>query len=197
MKKMGIPLRKTDKNYTYGDYKNWPEDERWEIIEGVAWNMSPAPSRKHQGLSTRFIEQILPYLKGKGCELYHAPFDVLLPKIDEQDEDDITTVVQPDISVICDKNKLTDKGCTGAPDWIIEILSPFTSRKDLVIKHNLYQRHGVREYWVVDPGNNYIHVYRLDDSGAYSEEPEIFLKEDTVSCQVLEGLTINLDEIFS
>lgn len=121
---MGIPLRKTDKCYTYGEYKHWPEDERWELIEGVAWNMSPAPSRKHQKLSILLSTRISNYLEGKDCEIYYAPFDVLLPDLVEQKEDDVTTVVQPDISVICEKNKLTDKGCTGAPDWIIKILSP-------------------------------------------------------------------------
>ena len=194
---MGIPLRKTDKCYTYGDYKHWPEDERWEIIEGVAWNMSPAPSRRHQRFSILLSTRIANYLVDKDCEVYYAPFDVLLPALDEQDENDVTTVVQPDISVICDTNKLTDKGCTGAPDWVIEILSPYTSRKDQVIKQSLYQRHGVKEYWIADPGNSFVHVYTLDEEGNYSEEPEIFLKEDSISCLVLKGLMIDLKKIFS
>ena len=121
---------------------------------------------------------------------------MLLPELDEQNEDAVTTVVQPDISVICDKSKLTDKGCTGAPDWVIEILSPYTSRKDQVIKQNLYQRHGAKEYWIVDPGNNFVHVYTLDEEGNYNEEPEIFLKEDSISCRVLPGLDIILTDIF-
>lgn len=111
---------KNDRVYTYGDYKTWPEDERWELIDGTAWNMSPAPNRFHQKYSLKFAQQIINFLEGRPCEVYAAPFDVLLPDRDDQEEDDVVTVVQPDISVICDKKKLTFKGCTGAPDRIIE-----------------------------------------------------------------------------
>ena len=121
-------------HYTYADHAGWPDDERWELIDGTAWNMSPAPNRWHQQYLTSLLGQLLPYFDGHPCRVYPAPFDVLLPDYSEQDEDDVPTVVQPDISVICDRKKLTFKGCTGAPDWIIEILSPFTSRKDMSIK---------------------------------------------------------------
>ena len=97
---MGLPLRKADRIYTYGDYRTWPEDERWELIEGTAWNMSPAPGRFHQKISIEFSAIIRNFLRGKDCEVYAAPFDVLLPALGEEEEDEVTTVVQPDISVI-------------------------------------------------------------------------------------------------
>ncbi len=194
---MGEPAVGRDRTYTYGDYKNWPDDERWELIDGTAWNMSPAPNRFHQGYLIGFIVQIGVYLEGHPCRMYAAPFDVLLPDRADQEEDDVATVVQPDISVICDIEKLTDKGCTGAPDWIIEILSPYTSKKDMTVKFELYRRHGVREYWIVDPGNRYVHVYILDDNGRYPEDPEVYLKDAVVPCTVLEGLSLDLSRVFA
>ena len=210
---MGLPLRKADKHYTYGDYRHWPEEERWELIEGVAWNMSegaspsrsqsdrpgPAPNRYHQGLSTQLSAIIWDYLEDKSCKVYHAPFDVLLPAFGEEEEDDVSTVVQPDLSVICDTSKLTPKGCTGAPDWIIEIISPYTSKKDMTVKFYLYQRHGVKEYWIVEPAAQYIHVYLLDSEGKYPADPdvyEIYGEHTVVPCTVLKGLSIDLRELF-
>ena len=194
---MGYPLRKADRHYTYGDYRQWPDDERWELIDGVAWNMSAAPSRRHQEVSFEIAGIIRNHLKGRPCKAYAAPFDVLLPGYGEVEENDVSTVVQPDISVICDTSKLTEKGCTGAPDWIIEIISPSTAGKDFRIKLELYQRHGVKEYWLVDPGNKFIHVYNLDEEGRYPEEPHVFQPGATVSCTVLEGLSIDVGELFA
>lgn len=194
---MGEPALKNDRVYTYGDYKTWPDDERWELIDGVAWNMSPGPNRYHQKYSGSLFQQIINYLDGHpGCEVYAAPLDVLLPDYAEQPEDDVITVVQPDILVICDSEKLTFAGCTGAPDWVIEILSPWTSRKDMSIKFDLYRRHGVREYWILDPGNRCVHVYVLDEEGRYPETPEICLANGTIACTVLEGLTVDLERVF-
>jgi Uma2 family endonuclease len=197
MKKMGEPALKNDRVYTYGDYKTWPEDERWELIDGTAWNMSPAPNRYHQGVLTGLILQIATFLEGHHCDVYPAPFDVLLPDHAGQEEDDVSTVVQPDISIICDKRKLTEKGCTGTPEWIVEVLSPYTSRKDMSIKYELYQRHGVREYWIVDPGNKYVHVYLLDENGGYPEYPQVYLRDTVIDCTVLEGLSIDLARVFA
>lgn len=200
MKRMGLPIKKADCVYTYDDYRSWPEDERWELIEGVAWNMSAAPSRWHQGLVTRFFDQILPHLRNKQCEMFTAPFDVLLPEAGESMEDEISTVVQPDISVICDTKKLTEKGCTGAPDWIIEIISPATAAKDFDEKLHLYERHSVREYWVVDPGNKAVYVFVLDPKGDTYGEPKVFVrgeKPSTIYCFVLEGLEIDTAKLFS
>ncbi|MEW5815316.1 MAG: Uma2 family endonuclease [Spirochaetota bacterium] len=197
MKKMGMPLRKPEEGFTYKDYKSWPPDERWEIIRGIAWNMSAAANRYHQEISGVLFNRIYTFLAGKPCRVYHASFDVLLPDNTDQNEDDVATVVQPDISVICDPNKLTVQGCTGAPDWIIEILSPYTSKKDVEIKFHLYEQHGVKEYWIVDPGNRYVHVYLLGADGKYPMEPQVFLDKDSIACTVLEGLRINLEEVFA
>ena len=193
---MGLPMRKNDRLYAYGDYKTWPDEEQWELIHGVAWNMSPGPNRNHQRISMNLIRVILPYVDRKKCEMYHAPLDVLLPQQGEKEEDEVTNVVQPDISIICDERKLTVKGCIGAPDWVIEILSPFTSYKDQSAKLHLYEEHGVREYWVVDPGNEYVHVYILGKDGAYPEDPAIYLREERIACTVLDGLILELSEIF-
>ncbi|MCK4514120.1 MAG: Uma2 family endonuclease [Spirochaetaceae bacterium] len=193
---MADPAIKNDQVYTYGDYRKWPDDERWELIEGTAWNMSPAPTRFHQGILAGLLQQIKNYTDGSGCEIYTAPFDVLLPEIGEIEEDDVTSVVQPDISVICDPGKLTDKGCTGAPDWIVEILSPSTSKKDFNNKMALHEKHGVREYWIVDPGNKFVHVYLLGDDNEYPETPDIYLTDTVVSCAVLKGLEIDLSRVF-
>ena len=194
---MSEPALKNDRTYTYGDYKTWPDDERWELIDGTAWNMSPAPNRYHQEIVSQFMRPILNHLEESPCKVYTAPFDVLLPDSADEEEDDIATVVQPDISVICDKNKLTDKGCTGAPDWIIEILSPYTSHKDMSIKYELYRRHGVREYWIADPGNRYVHVYLLDAEGNYPDFPAVYLRDAVIKCTVVEGLSIDLQRVFS
>lgn len=193
---MGYPLRKADRRYTYGDYKEWPDDERWELIDGVAWDLSSAHNRFHQGVSVNLSVLIANFLEGNECKVYHAPFDVLLPAFDGQEEDDVDTVVQPDISVICNPDRLTYKGCTGAPDWIIEILSPYTSKKDIDIKHHLYERHGVREYWLVDPGNRYLHVYVLDGDVKYPEEPRVYLPGDQVESAALTGLVVEVEQIF-
>ena len=120
---------KLQEHFTYADYAKWPEDERWELIEGVAYAMA-APSRIHQKYILEMSVQIATYLRGKSCEVYPAPFDIRLPNHNEADND-VDTTVQPDLAVICDKNKLDDKGCRGAPDWIIEVLSPSTALNDL------------------------------------------------------------------
>ncbi|MEE8440560.1 MAG: Uma2 family endonuclease [Spirochaetia bacterium] len=193
---MADPAIKQDRVYTYGDYRTWPDDERWELIEGTAWNMSPAPMRSHQAISGELFLKIRSHVGNEGCKVYAAPFDVLLPAIGEIEEDDVTSVVQPDISVICDPEKLTDKGCTGAPDLVVEILSPSTSKKDFNNKMALYEKHGVREYWIVDPGNKFVHVYLLNDNKEYPETPEIYLGNAVVPCAVLEDLKIDLSRVF-
>jgi len=191
---MALPLLKKGTNFTYGDYVNWPQDERWELIDGYAYNMSPAPSRRHQQISVALIKSIAVYLDGKPCYVYHAPFDVRLPEADEKDED-IETVVQPDIVVICDENKLDDRGCRGAPDLIIEILSPATAPKDMKIKLSLYEKHGVKEYWVVQPIDNIILVFKLGKNKMYGK-PEVYTEEDKIKTAILEGLEIDLSKVF-
>ena len=190
-----LPQIKLEEVFTYGMYKNWPENERWEIINGVPYNMSPAPSRSHQYLSGEIFRQIANLLKGKKCKPYIAPFDVRLPDFDTKNDDDILTVVQPDISVICDEKKLDDAGCKGAPDFIIEILSPSTAKNDEIIKKELYEKHGVKEYWLVHPTDKIIITYLLKKNKKFG--PAEFHPEDTkLDIKSLPGLSIDFNEVF-
>jgi Uma2 family endonuclease len=193
---MSEAIRKTERAYTYRDYRGWPEEERWELIDGVAYDMSPAPSRKHQELSREIGRLIADFLVGKPCRVYFAPFDVRLPRFPEEKDDDVETVVQPDIVVVCDQGKLDDHGCRGAPDWIIEILSPATAAKDLKIKLALYERHGVRELWFVHPTDRTVMVFVLGAGDAY-EKPRFLGPEDNVSSTVLPDLMIDFKAVFA
>lgn len=198
MERMGNPALAPREHYTYRQYRTWPDSERWELIEGQAWSMSPAPLRRHQKLSHVFARDLGAFLKGKPCEAYEAPFDVILPDGDESD-DEADTVVQPDIVVYCDKSKLTESGARGAPDLVVEILSPSTSRRDQREKFNLYEKHGVREYWIVDPGNRAIQVYRRNSSGHFDdgELREPVREFEPLASQVLEGFVVDPKELFA
>ncbi len=191
---MAIPLKKQDELFTYGDYLTWPDEERWEIIDGIPYDMSPAPNYYHQDISGKLFIEIGLFLKGKQCKVLSAPFDVRLPEKDESD-DETLTVVQPDISVICDRSKLDKRGCKGAPDLIIEILSPATSKKDRMTKYLLYERFGVKEYWLVSPDEKLVEVYILGENGKYRQH-EFYTEENVLPCFVLPGLNITLAEIF-
>jgi Uma2 family endonuclease len=192
---MGLPLRKTEeKQFTYADYLTWDDGERWELIEGVPYNMSPAPSTRHQEVSGELFAQIHGLLQGKPCKVFAAPFDVRLPEADEEDWE-ASNVVQPDISVICDRSKLDQKGCKGAPDWVIEIISPSTASKDYRKKLFLYERHGVKEYWLVHPDHNLLMVYRLGADNRY-ERPVTYDAEDRIEISFLPGLFVDLKMVF-
>ena len=190
-----MPLPKENEVFTYGMYKTWPDDERWEIIEGVPYNMSPAPSRFHQDIFRELFNQIVNKLSNKSCIVYSAPFDVRLPESDEAD-DDITTVVQPDILVVCDNGKLDNEGCKGAPDLIIEILSPATAAKDMKEKFFLYEKHGVKEYWIVEPLDKFIMVYSLQEDAKYGRAVT-YTKGDKIESGVLKDLVVDLDLVFA
>ncbi len=161
--KTGLPIRDTG-HHTYGEYLTWPEAQRYELIEGVAYAMSPAPTRLHQQFVIHIARQIADALEGTPCEVNIAPFDVRMPEADEVDED-IRTVVQPDILVVCDRTKLDERGCRGAPDWVIEIVSPATAGHDQIKKLEIYEHHGVKEYWIVHPTDRIVTVYRLGAAG--------------------------------
>jgi Uma2 family endonuclease len=186
---------KLEKKYTYGDYLTWDDGKRWEIIEGIVYDMSPAPSRKHQFVLKKLMWQFENFLKDKTCELYFAPFDVRLSKDNLKDED-TETVVQPDIVIVCDKKKLDDKGCKGAPDIVIEILSPATASKDMKEKFFLYEKHGVKEYWIVHPNEEIIAVYKLDKNGKYAQHI-IYTKDEKIPVTLLGELEIDLTPIFA
>lgn len=153
--------------FTYGDYLTWPEEERWELIDGVAWNMTPAPSTRHQQVVGELFWQIAGYFSGKPCQAFVSPFDVRLPDADEAD-DQVPTVVQPDIAVVCDPKKLDDRGCRGAPDLVIEVLSPSTALKDQSAKLALYERRGVKEYWMIHPHDETVTVRVLTEEGQFA-----------------------------
>ncbi|MEY3220019.1 MAG: hypothetical protein RIT27_1376 [Pseudomonadota bacterium] len=179
---------KLSAHFTYADYCNWSEEERWELINGEAYAMS-APSRLHQKIVSELSRQIGNYLQGKSCEIYVAPFDVRLPTRNEKDEQ-IDTVVQPDISVICNEEKLDEKGCRGAPDWIIEILSPSSAFRDMELKRKLYERHGVREYWIIHPTERWLMIYFLDLQGKYGNY-QMFPLEKTSQVAIFPDLQID------
>lgn len=156
---MTLLQRNAERRFTYADYSTWPAGERWELIDGTAYAMGPAPVRLHQKVLLQIARQVADALEGKTCEVYVTPFDVRLPKANEAD-DMLDSVVQPDLSVICDPAKLDDKGCRGAPDWIVEVLSPATASHDHLTKRALYERAGVREFWLVHPTDRIATLYR-------------------------------------
>jgi Uma2 family endonuclease len=145
--------------YTYGDYVRWEGKERWELIGGEAFLMSPAPSSGHQELVSELLFQLRLFLRGKSCRALVAPIDVRLPKAAEAD-DAVDTVVQPDLVVVCDSTKIDRAGVRGAPDLVIEVISPSTAVHDQVLKLALYEKAGVRGYWIVDGDRRSITVYR-------------------------------------
>ncbi|MBI5606612.1 MAG: Uma2 family endonuclease [Deltaproteobacteria bacterium] len=185
---------KKEMGFNYGDYLKWPENERWELIGGVPYNMTPAPSRTHQEILVALLNKFYNFLTDKECRVYVAPFDVRLPDGEEK-EDEITTIVQPDLVVVCDQGKLDDKGCLGPPDLIVEITSPSTARKDLKEKFSLYERMGVNEYWIVNPTDEIIMVFSLDPQRQYGR-PSVYAIEDTIQVGILDELSIPLKDIF-
>ncbi len=157
---MGPLALKQEERFTYGDYLTWNGDERWELIDGVAYDMSPAPRVAHQRILMELGRQFATWLRGKPCQIFPAPFDVRLPEAGESDAL-VETVVQPDLTVICDKRTLDEAGYRGAPELVVEILSPSTAQKDLKIKFARYERAGVKEYWIVEPEGKTVQISRL------------------------------------
>ena len=183
-----------DKKFNYADYLTWPDDERWEIIEGVVYDISPAPSTEHQRISFELSGILYDFLKGKQCQAFAAPFDVRFGEDNNDADEAIENVVQPDIVVVCEKRKIDERGCLGAPDIVIEILSPSTAYKDQTGKLALYERHAVKEYWVFNPDAKYALAYCLE--ALKYRKPEYLTENDTLESKALEGLIIDLSEIF-
>ena len=181
-----MPLAQT-RIYTESDYYNLPENVRAELIEGNLVYSQAAPSRIHQTILMELSGTIRNYLRLSGgpCRVFPAPFAVKLKR-------DKNTIVEPDISVICDKEKLTDRGCTGAPDWIIEIVSPNNSSHDYVLKLNLYADAGVREYWIVDPGRKSILVYYLEQEHF---KVESYTFQDTIPVGIYSDFQIDFSSL--
>lgn len=185
-----------NRRYTYADYLQWTFDETVELIKGKIFRMSPAPGRSHQKISMNLSRLVSNYLLEKKCDVFAAPFDVRIPLPPEKrKEEQVDTVVQPDICVICDAQKLDDRGCLGAPDWIIEILSRSTSSKDLHEKFDLYEFAGVKEYWVIHPHEGTLLIYRLEN-GKYVGFQRPFTKGQVVDSIVFPDLKLDVDDIF-
>jgi Uma2 family endonuclease len=183
-----------DGTYTYADYLKWTFDERLEIIKGKIFPMS-APARIHQRISMKLTYEIQKYLEGKKCEAYSAPFDVRLTPLKRNKSNKVHTIVQPDICVICDLDKLDDKGCVGAPDLMIEILSPGNTRKEMKEKYEVYEENGVKEYWLVEPQDKCVFVYVLNDVGKYIGLQPV-TDEDILTSTVFPDLQIDLSRVF-
>lgn len=182
--------------YSYADYLKWQFDERVELFLGKLFPMS-APNTRHQRYSRRVSFAIEGYLQGKSCELFVAPFDVRLPDSRKRSrfDGDIYTVVQPDLCVICDPDKLDSRGCLGAPDLMIEILSPGNTKKEMKNKFRLYEEAGVREYWVIEPEDKFVLVYELREGEFVGLRPAT---DDTLlTSVVLPGLSIDLAAVFA
>ncbi len=179
---------------TYEDMLTWDDQTRMELVRGVPIIMARA-SREHQFISKRIFRQIDNYLNGKNCEAYYAPFDVRLFETAKDTPKNVDTVVEPDISVICDPNKQDKMGCKGAPDMIVEILSPSSRMHDRMLKFRLYQCAGVREYWMADPERETVEVFLLNSEGIFILDGE-YKKGDCIKVNVLEGCTIDLKDVF-
>jgi Uma2 family endonuclease len=172
--------------YTVADYLSWSDDERWELIGGQAYNMSPAPTIKHQSIAGEFYSQLNQKLKGKPCFSFVAPVDVVLSADD---------VVQPDVLVVCDPAKITERNIQGAPDLVVEVLSPGTALKDMREKKLLYERSGVREYVVIDPLEEYVQRFCLQNDGHYGSS-DVFGPSEVLPLRSLPEIEIPLWEIF-
>jgi Uma2 family endonuclease len=184
------------RRYTYADYLGWDDDVRRELIDGFVYALS-APIFEHARITSKLLIWIGGFIekrKGK-CEICHAPFDVRLSLTGEIANDKINTVVQPDICVVCDPSKLDDLGCLGAPDLIVEALSPSTAKRDLNEKFHLYEATGVREYWIVYPVEEMLKVFILQENGKF-DEGTVYEKAEKVSVHIFEGLKIDLEKLF-
>ena len=179
------------KQYTYSDYLLWQFSERVELIKGFILKMSPAPNRRHQTVSQNLNFSIYSYFKKHSCSVFVAPFDVRLP-IKSAKKD--TTVVQPDICIICDESKLDDQGCNGAPDLIIEILSPKNSKHDVDTKFKLYQESGVKEYWIVEPEERIVLVYCLQNEIYIGSKP--FSEGEIIESKLFPEMKIEVIDVF-
>lgn len=188
---MAIPVEK--RKYSFSDYLSWDESDRVELLDGELIMMAP-PARIHQEISVELTRQLANFLEGKRCRVYHAPFAVRLFEQDGDTPEDVKTVVEPDISVVCDPGKLDGRGCKGAPDMVMEILSPSTQRHDRLVKLDLYQRAGVREYWIVDPDSRTVQVFLLEHGSVLPHE--VYERDAVAKVNVLDGCFIELAKVF-
>ncbi|MBI5440261.1 MAG: Uma2 family endonuclease [Deltaproteobacteria bacterium] len=182
---MPIP-ESPERRFSYEDYVTWPDDERWEIIDGEPYAMTPAPTTRHQSIVAQLTAFLAPALRGHPCRVFPSPIDVVLSPHD---------VVQPDVIVVCDRTKITPANIQGAPDLVVEILSPSTSLKDRRTKFALYERHGVREYLLVDPEGATVEAFSLGEDGAF-QRARVYGRGETLELRSLGGLPIALGDVF-
>ena len=187
--------RRDTLHHTYGEYLTWPDDERYELINGIAYvKEPPAPSRAHQEIAGQLHLQVGLALEGTPSRAYFAPFDVRLPRSAEADEQ-VDTVVQPDILVVCDASKLDERGMRGAPDWVAEILTPSTASHDQMVKLPVYERSGVQEVWLIHPIRRTLAVYRLQ-RGRYGSPVIVELKGRT-TISAIPGVSVDWDRLWA
>lgn len=196
---MGTVGPKPGGRYTYADYLTWDDGERWELIDGVAYPAHVAdsgrPLRRHQDIVVELLRQFANHLLGKLAAVYTIPFDVYLPAPGETEEKK-RTAVQPDLVVVCDPAKLDDKGCNGAPDLVIEVISPESAARDLKERFSLYEQAGVPEFWTVHPWGRYACIYHRGVDGLYGK-PIVFASDERVPVGVLPELEIDLATVFA
>jgi len=187
---VGTSILKRPEGYTYADYKLWPEGERWELIQGDAWSMSPAPKRRHQTILGSLYAQLDRYFLGKPCRPHIAPVDVFL-LLDSEEIESATNVVQPDAFVVCDQSKLREECIVGAPDFVLEILSLSTAMKDQTQKRLLYERSGVLEYWILNPDTYEVIIYNRKNSETFGL-PRVADIRTGVSVSLFEALVLSI-----
>ncbi|MBK7407026.1 MAG: Uma2 family endonuclease [Saprospirales bacterium] len=178
--------------YTYADYLLWKFKERVELIRGRLFKMTPAPNTVHQRISLELIRRVGNFFYKKPCQVFPAPFDVRLPK---KGQPEIYTVVQPDLCVVCDAGKLDEKGCAGAPDLVVEILSPGNTHREMREKYEVYEEAGVKEYWLVNPWDKIVLIYILNEAGIFIGLQPLTEAQDLES-RLFPGLKIPLKEVF-
>jgi Uma2 family endonuclease len=179
--------------YTYADYLKFKFEERLELFKGRIMKMA-APNTRHQSILLKLSYSVYSFLKEKTCSVFIAPFDVRIPVQNRKKDNEITTVVQPDLCVVCDSSKIDEKGCCGAPDIIIEVLSPGNSKKELQQKFDLYEEAGVQEYWMVGPEEKIVFIYVLENGRYIGKKP--FSEGTIITTVVLPGMQINVSDIF-
>ena len=177
-------------HYTFADLLTWEDRTRYELYDGQPVALA-SPSNVHQEICMALSAQIYNFLRGKKCKVYPAPFDVRLFEEAGDAPEDVYTVVQPDISVVCDPGKTDGHGCKGAPDLVVEVTSPSTARYDNLLKFNLYQQAGVREYWIVNPMKKVVQTYVFEGI----EESDVYLFEDEIPVYLFDGLTITISDL--
>jgi Uma2 family endonuclease len=189
---MSSPELNSNKTYTYADYAQWDDGHRWEVIDGAPYCMAPGLSVRHQRILVDFTRQISTFLMDKDCEVIIAPCDLLLPEAGEKAEQ-TKNIFQPDIMVVCDPSKIKDKYVVGTPDWVIEILSPSTAKKDKIQKKKAYEKAGVKEYWLVSQTYGTITIFRLKDGKLIHQD--VYDETAELDVETLPGLTIIAKDI--